>query len=158
MAKRKARSKNGSADALQLLKEDHDAVKKAFKEFEKMDHEDRATMQEFVRTVCQDLTVHATLEEEIFYPAVREEIEDEDLMNEAKIEHDSAKQLIQQLESMDAEDPLFMATFTVLGEYVNHHIEEEESEMFKEVRRADLDLHALGERMMERKEELLAAV
>jgi hemerythrin-like domain-containing protein len=151
-----AKAKDGATDALKLLKQDHDSVKKAFKEFEKMDHEDHATMQEFVRAVCEELKAHTTIEEEIFYPAVREEIEDEDLMNEAQVEHDSARQLIEQLESMEADDPLYAATFTVLGEYVNHHIEEEESEMFKEVRKSELDLEALGRQMMERKQALLA--
>jgi hemerythrin-like domain-containing protein len=157
MAKAKAKSKKSAPDALDLLEQDHASVKKAFKKFEKMDHEDTAAMQEVVQAVCQELKVHTTIEEEIFYPAVREEIEDDDLMNEAKVEHDSAKQLIEQLEGMDADDPLYAATFTVLGEYVNHHVEEEESEMFKAVRKTDLDLEELGRQMMERKEELMAA-
>ncbi len=157
MAKAKAKSKKSAPDALDLLEQDHASVKKAFKKFEKMDHEDTAAMQEVVQAVCQELKVHTTIEEEIFYPAVRGEIEDDDLMNEAKVEHDSAKQLIEQLEGMDADDPLYAATFTVLGEYVNHHVEEEESEMFKAVRKTDLDLEELGRQMMERKEELMAA-
>jgi hemerythrin-like domain-containing protein len=143
-------------DAVTLLKQDHEKVKKAFKEFEKMDHEDTATMQELVVQVCNELKVHTTIEEEIFYPAAREAIEDDDLMNEAKVEHESAKQLIEQLEGMDASDPLYAATFTVLGEYVQHHIKEEESEMFPEAKKAKLDLDALGEEMMARKEELMA--
>lgn len=156
-AKAKSKSKKGAPDALDLLEQDHQSVKKSFKKFEKMDHEDHASMQELVQSVCQELKVHTTIEEEIFYPAVREEIEDDDLMNEAKVEHDSAKQLIEQLEGMDPDDPLYAATFTVLGEYVNHHVEEEESEMFKAVRKTDLDLEELGRQMTERKEELMAA-
>src|SRR5690606_14608664 len=89
----KTKSKTGAV-ALELLKEDHDRVKKSFKEFEKMDREDTATMEELVRAVCEDLKVHAALEEEIFYPAVRAAIEDEDIMNEAQVEHDTAKMLI----------------------------------------------------------------
>lgn len=150
--------KNSSVpDAIALLKEDHARVKQAFKEFEKMDHDDTATMQELVRVVCEELKVHAAIEEEIFYPAVREAIEDEDLMNEAIVEHASAKDLIAQLEGMEAEDPMFAATFTVLCEYVLHHAKEEESEMFPEVRKAKLDLDRLGRKMMARKEEMMAA-
>jgi len=142
-------------NALELLKEDHAKVKQSFKEFEKMDQEDKATMQEMVRAVLADLKAHATIEEEIFYPAVRAAIEDEDLMNEAQVEHASAKELIAQLEGMKADDPLFSATFTVLGEYVLHHVKEEESEMFAQVRKAKLDLEELGAKMMARKQELL---
>jgi iron-sulfur cluster repair protein YtfE (RIC family) len=87
-----------------------------------MDHEDTATVQELVTMVCSELKVHTAIEEEIFYPAVRKAIEDEDLMNEAKVEHQSAKDLITQLEAMKADDPLYPATFTVLGEYVLHHV------------------------------------
>jgi hemerythrin superfamily protein len=146
---------NGKMNALELLKEDHAKVKQSFKEFEKMDHEDRATMQEMVRAVCAELKAHTTIEEEIFYPAVRAAIEDEDLMNEAQVEHASAKDLIAQLEGMNPEDPLYSATFTVLGEYVLHHVKEEESEMFAQVRKAKLDLEELGAKMMARKQQLL---
>ena len=146
-----------AVDAIALLKEDHAKVKKAFKEFEKLDHEDTATLKELVTSVCEDLKVHTAIEEEIFYPAVRAEIEDDDLMNEAKIEHQSAKDLIEQLERLDADDPLYVPMFTVLAEYVRHHIEEEEGEMFPEVKKLDLDLQDLAGQMTERKEELMAA-
>jgi hemerythrin-like domain-containing protein len=153
-----AKAKSKAPNAIELLKEDHANVKKAFKEFEKMDQEDTATLQELVTTVCGELKVHTMIEEEIFYPAVREAIEDEDLMNEAQVEHNSAKDLIEQLEGMQADDPMFAATFKVLGEYVQHHVKEEETEMFPEVKKLKLDLADLGERMMARKEELMAAV
>jgi hemerythrin superfamily protein len=150
----KSRSKN--ATAIDLLKEDHDKVKKAFKEFEKMDRSDTETCRQVVRTVCEDLRVHTTLEEELFYPAVREAIEDEDIMNEAAVEHETAKMLIDQLENMDPDDPNYYATFTVLGEYVLHHVKEEEGEMFPQAKKAEgLDLAALGEQMRARKQELL---
>jgi iron-sulfur cluster repair protein YtfE (RIC family) len=113
-------------------------------------------MQELVQEVCNELKVHTTLEEEIFYPAVREAIEDEDIMNEAQVEHDSAKELISQLEGMKPDDPMYAAIFTVLGEYVMHHVKEEESEMFPQAKKSEIDLMALAEQMAARKEELMA--
>lgn len=156
-AKRKASRRGPSAgrgkmDALKLLKQDHDKVKKAFKRFEKMDHESAAA-QELAQQTMADLKLHAMLEEEIFYPALREAMDEEDLLNEAKVEHNSAKVLMQDLEGMQASDPMFAATFTVLGEYVNHHVKEEEGEMFREARKAKLDLAALGEQIAARKAE-----
>lgn len=150
----KTRSK--SAAAIEMLKEDHAKVKKAFKEFENMDRSDTETCRQVVQTVCHDLKVHTTLEEEIFYPAVREAIEDEDIMNEASVEHETAKTLIDQLENMEPDDPNYYATFTVLGEYVMHHVKEEEGEMFPQAKKSDIDLEALGSRMQERKSELLS--
>ena len=141
-------AKSKQVSAIALLTEDHDYVKKAFRAFEKMDEEDQPAL---VKQVLQALKVHTRIEEEVFYPAVRKAIKDEDLMNEAEIEHDSAKALIRQLERMKPSDPKFAATFTVLGEYVNHHVKEEESEMFPKVRRARLDLEALGAKLMGRK-------
>lgn len=139
--------------AIALLMEDHEYVKKAFRAFEKMDEEDQPAL---VKQVCAALKVHTRIEEEIFYPAVRKAIKDPDLMNEAEVEHDSAKSLIRQLERMKPGDPKFAATFTVLGEYVNHHVKEEEEEMFPKVRRARVNLKALGARLMGRKIRLAA--
>jgi hemerythrin-like domain-containing protein len=140
-----------------MLKEDHAKVQKAFKEFEKMDREDTETMKQVVQTVCEELKVHTTLEEEIFYPAVREAIDDEDIMNEAAVEHETAKMLIDQLENMGPDDPNYHATFTVLGEYVRHHVKEEEGEMFPQAKKTDLDFEDLAQRMKERKQELVGA-
>jgi hemerythrin-like domain-containing protein len=151
-----ARKSSKTETAIDLLKEDHEKVKKAFKEFEKMDRSDSETVRQLVKTVCDDLRVHTTIEEEIFYPAVRGAIDDEDIMNEAAVEHESAKQLIEQLENMEPDDPNYHATFTVLGEYVMHHVKEEEGEMFPEAKKAeDLDLEELGAQMKTRKEELM---
>ena len=151
----KTRARTGNA--IDLLKEDHEKVKKAFKEFEKMDRSDTESCRELVERVCADLRVHTTLEEEIVYPALREAIEDEDIMNEAAVEHETAKMLIEQLENMEPDDPNYFATFTVLGEYVMHHVKEEEGEMFPQAKKAkDLDLEALGEQIKARKEELSA--
>jgi len=141
----KTRSKTNAID---LLKEDHAKVKKAFKEFEYMDRSDTETCRQLITTVCQHLKV--------FYPAVRAAIEDQDILNEAAVEHQTAKMLIEQLENAGPDDPNYFATFTVLGEYVMHHVKEEEGEMFPEAKKAnDLDLDALGEQMKTRKEELI---
>jgi hemerythrin superfamily protein len=153
----RSRPKN-SLDAIDLLKQDHDKVEKAFREFEKMDRHDAEACRRMVRTVCEELKLHSLLEEEIFYPAVRESIGDEELMNEAAVEHETATMLIEQLENMDTDDPNYFATFTVLGEYVKHHIKEEQGEMFPAAKRARVDLSALGERMRARREELTRSV
>jgi hemerythrin-like domain-containing protein len=138
-----------------MLKQDHDNVEKAFKEFESMDHHDTEACRQLVATVCEDLKAHSTLEEEVFYPAVREAIGDEDMMNEASVEHETAKMLIEQLENMQEDDPNYNATFKVLGEYVRHHIREEEGGMFPAARKTDIDFVALGARMRDRREELI---
>ncbi len=150
-----AKRRKGGKDAIALLKEDHQAVKKAFRKFEKMDHEDSEAVEKLVKEVCTALKVHTMIEEEVFYPAAREAIEDDDLMNEAKVEHQSAKDLIEQLENGSPDDPMYAAVFTVLGEYVNHHVEEEEGEMFPAARKAKMDLKALGEELAARKAELM---
>ena len=155
MSKTKAKTLN----VIDLLEEDHDKVKKAFKQFEKMDREDVDACRSLIQQVCADLTVHTTLEEEIVYPAFRQALQDEPLMAEAAVEHETAKNLIEQLESMDETDVNYFAIFTVLGEYVMHHVEEEEEEMFEAAKKAkDLDLEALGEQVKARKEELTAEV
>jgi hemerythrin superfamily protein len=143
-----------TVDAIDLLKQDHDKVEKAFKQFEKMDRQEAEACRQLIQAVCEDLKAHTTVEEEIFYPAVREAVDDEDLMNEAAVEHETARMLIDQLENMGPDDPNYYATFTVLGEYVRHHIKEEQGEMFPAAKRAKLDLAALGERIRARKEEL----
>ena len=151
-----AKTRSKSSNAVDLLKEDHAKVKKAFKEFESMDRADTETCRQLIATVCEDLKVHTTLEEEIFYPAVRAAIEDEDIMNEAAVEHETAKMLIEQLENSSPEDPNYFATFTVLGEYVMHHVKEEEGEIVPQAKKSpDLDLETLGEQMKTRKEELV---
>ncbi|HWA38594.1 MAG TPA: hemerythrin domain-containing protein [Burkholderiales bacterium] len=148
------RTRSKTNEALSMLKDDHDRVEKSFKEFEKLDREDAETAYHLAMTVCADLKVHTTLEEEIFYPAVREAIDDEDVMNEAGVEHETAKMLIEQLENMQPDDPNFHATFIVLGEYVMHHVKEEEGEMFPAAKKSDLDFDDLAQRMKERREEL----
>jgi hemerythrin superfamily protein len=151
----KAKSKNASSpDALALLKADHDLVKELFDKFEKARTEkQKATLAE---QICTELTIHAQIEEEIFYPAVREAIDEEDLMDEADVEHAGAKDLIAQIEDSEPGADHFDAKVTVLGEYIKHHVKEEQSEMFPKVRKADLDLKELGAVMSARKAELQA--
>ncbi len=148
----RARAKPG--DAIKLLKDDHKEVKTYFKQYE--DLEDEAEKQALADKICMALTIHAQLEEEIYYPATREAIDDDDLLDEAEVEHASAKRLIAEIQAMKAGDRLFDAKVTVLGEYINHHVQEEETEMFPESRDSDLDLKALGAQMAARKAELMA--
>ena len=153
--KQQNRAKTSSVDAIAMLTEDHKKVQKLFKEFEKRsDEDDEEGKQALVGMICAELTIHATIEEEIFYPAARRAIEEEDLLDEAEVEHATAKELIAQLEGMQAGDELYDAKVTVLGEYVDHHVKEEQNEMFPKVKKAKLDLQALGEQMLERKQEL----
>ena len=152
----KAKQAKSKLNAIQLLEEDHKYVKKAFRAFEKMDHEDREAVKNLVDQVCEALEVHTKVEEELFYPAARKAIKDEDLMNEAEVEHDSAKTLIRRLKRMKPDDPKYVATFTVLGEYVKHHVQEEESEIFPKARRRRINLQRLGDRLLARKIQLTA--
>jgi hemerythrin superfamily protein len=148
--------KSGAADALEMLKADHDKVKSLFREFESLkgnDDEDERK-SELVDEICYELTVHAMLEEEIFYPVVRSAIDDDDMMDEADVEHAGARELISQLEVMYPGDDHFDATVTVLGEEIAHHIDKEESDMFEAARSAGIDLDDLGEQLSARKEEL----
>jgi hemerythrin-like domain-containing protein len=143
-------------DALALLKADHIKVRELFREFELLrDMEDEDERKsELVDEICYELTLHTMLEEEIFYPVLRSAIDDDDMMDEADVEHAGARELISQLEVMYPGDDHFDATVTVLGEEVAHHIDKEEGEMFEAARRAGIDLAALGERLAERREEL----
>lgn len=146
------RSKN---DAIKLLTDDHNKVKKMFKEFEKLHKKHEEGREELAQQICKELTIHAQLEEEIFYPAAREAIEDDHLMNEAAVEHQAAKDLIEKIQSMNSSDPMYDALVRVLGEYVNHHIEEEQNEIFPKVEKAKMDLEEIGSEIEERKEALM---
>lgn len=153
---RKAKPKPPSAIA--LLKQDHAYVKQAYRQFEKMDHEDLAAVKALVTEVCIALEAHTKVEEEILYPAVRRAIDDDELMKEAEIEHDSAKTLIRRLKRMKPSAPAYIPTFTVLCEYVLHHVKEEEEEMFPKAQRRKINLQVLGKRILERKMRLLRRV
>ena len=142
-------------DAIALLKADHDEVKKMFKQFEKLkeDGSDDAKTK-LVGKICSALKAHTTVEEEIFYPAVRAAIDDKDLMDEADVEHAGAKDLIAQLESASPDDDHYDAKVTVLGEQIDHHVEEEHEDMFPKARKSGVDLKALGAQIEKRKQEL----
>jgi hemerythrin-like domain-containing protein len=143
-------------DAIALLTDDHKAVKKLFKSYHSLiDDEAKGSQKaEVAQQICRELTVHAQIEEEIFYPAVRESIDDQDLMDEAAVEHATAKDLIAQIEAMSPDDEYYDAKVTVLGEYIDHHVKEEQDEMFPKARKA-IDVDAIGAALKERKEELM---
>jgi hemerythrin superfamily protein len=136
-----------------MLKDDHQHVRQLFDRFERTRGD--AQKERLATTICNELKVHAQLEEELFYPAVRQAISESDLMNEAEVEHSSAKDLIGQIEGCSPSDERYDALVTVLGEYIKHHVKEEEGEMFKKVRQSELDLAALGQEMQERKQALM---
>jgi hemerythrin superfamily protein len=144
-------------ETLNMLKQDHKKVKKAFQDFERLSERDQADeCQALVMQTCADLTVHTTLEEEIFYPAIRAAMREQSLIDEAEVEHASAKTLIADLQQLPPEDRAWAATFKVLGEYVQHHIKEEESEIFPQLTRAKLDWDDLQQQMTARRESLEA--
>lgn len=141
---------------IEMLKADHKKAKKAFKDFEKLDpQEDPESCQALVEQTCAEIEVHAELEEQVFYPAARSAIKEEDLMDEAEVEHMTAKVLIQQLKEMNADDEKFAATFKVLGEYIDHHVKEEEGEMFKQLTRPGVDWDGVLEQMHQQRMRLL---
>lgn len=143
-----------SQDAIALLKEDHRTVEKLFKDFEDAKGEGRK--QKLAHQICLELSVHAAIEEEIFYPACDGKIED-DLIKEAYVEHDAAKVMIAEISANEGgDDEFFDAKVKVLMEEIEHHVEEEEKELFPEVRKADIDLDTVGEALAERKKELTA--
>lgn len=156
-AKAKARARSPAArDAIGLLTDDHVNVRKMFKEFQKLKQAEGsdAAKAALVKKICRELTVHATVEEEIFYPAMRAAIDDDDLMDEALVEHSGAKQLIAELEGMAPSDALYDAKVAVLGENIDHHVGEERDEMFPKARKARLDLAGLGASIAARKKAL----
>lgn len=144
------------ADAVALLKQDHREVESLFEQFEHL--ESKSEKSALAAKICLMLTVHTTIEEEMLYPAAHEEQDtvEEHLVDEAYVEHAAAKQLIAEIEAMKPAEHLFDAKVKVLGEYVKHHVQEEENELFPQLQQSELDLRELGEQLMERKLELLA--
>jgi hemerythrin superfamily protein len=154
-AKKSARSAQAQ-DAIAMLTADHKRVKTLFSQFDKLKEEGSDEEKSaIVDQICNELKIHTELEEEIFYPAVREAIDDSDLMDEAIVEHAGAKELIAQLEEASPEDELYDAKVTVLGEQIDHHVKEEEGDMFPKAKKAKVDTEALGARMLKRRMALM---
>ena len=141
--------------AVTLLKQDHREVEGWFDEYEQL--EDDAEKLELFNRIALALKVHTTIEEEIFYPEERGDVE-EDMLDEAYVEHDGAKKLIAEIEAMKPGEEFYDAKVKVLGEYIKHHVKEEEQPggIFAQAKKGDEDLDAMGERMKARKEELMA--
>ncbi|MDQ7247769.1 hemerythrin domain-containing protein [Dongia sedimenti] len=145
----------GAKDAIALLKADHKEVAAMFEEFLAGDLDDDAK-DELAGKICQALSVHAQIEEEIFYPAAREAVssDDEDLLDEAEVEHGSITDLVTAVEEHE-DDALFDAQIKVMSEWVKHHVKEEETELFPKLLKTDMDMKELGAAMAARKEELM---
>lgn len=152
--KAQAAPKTRAPDAIALLEADHRQVEEYFETYEGLT--DDAEKKVLADKICLALKVHAQIEEEFFYPPAREKTGDGDLIDEAIVEHMGAKTLIAQIEAGLPGQPLYDAKIKVLGEQVRHHVEEEETELFPEVRATDLDLVALGGKLAARKAELTA--
>ena len=133
----KAHASGGERSAIDLLTQDHKRIQKLFKDFDKVDRGDEEAVRELVETACLELQIHSMLEEEIFYPAVRAQSGDqeEELLNQAEVEHETVDELIAKLHALQADDTMYAAYFTVLTEYVKHHVRAEEQELFPRLRR-----------------------
>jgi len=168
-AKRPTKKKSSSAksasravkvpktEAITQLTADHARVKKMFKQYDRLAKADAGDRekQQVASLICAELTAHATAEEEFFYPAARRALDEPDLIDEADVEHATAKDLIAQIEGSSPSDDHYDAKVKVLGEYINHHVEEEEGEIFPKVRKAKLDTVSLGEQIAERKAQIM---
>ena len=154
MVKASGRRAVAGVDAIELLKADHRRVEQWFAQFEKARNDDRKL--ELANRICNALTVHTTIEEEVFYPAFIEATRDADLHHEAIVEHAAAKQLIADIEATGPDDDYYDAKVKVLSEMIKHHVKEEEQPggMFAEARKSRMDLDALGEQLAQRKLEL----
>ena len=155
-AAKKGASSRKAQDAIALLRADHKTVSELFDQFEKTRSPNKK--KALVEKICMELTVHAQLEEEIFYPAIKMAMKDKELVPEAQVEHDSVKQLIAQVQGVEPDGEMYDARVRVLAEYVKHHVKEEQGEMFAKAKMTKLDFAALGEQMLVRKQELLSQV
>jgi hemerythrin-like domain-containing protein len=142
-------------DAIALLKADHEAVSQLFAEFEKT--RSVPDKKALVAEICTALNLHAQIEEEIFYPAVKAALKDKMLVPEATVEHGGVRDLIAQLEGVEPDGEMYDAKVKVLSEYVKHHVKEEQNEMLAKAKASSLDMVELGARMARRKDDLLAA-
>jgi hemerythrin superfamily protein len=135
-----------------MLKRDHKTVSELFARFERS--RTSTAKYKLAQTICKALQVHTRIEEEVFYPAVRSEIEDDDLMDEALVEHAGAKKLIEQIKRSRPSARLYDARVKVLSEYIKHHVKEEQTELFPKARKTAIDMNALGSRLQARKRAL----
>jgi hemerythrin superfamily protein len=149
-----ARTPAQPKDAIAMLKADHKKVSDLFEQFDKTRSATRK--KAIVAEICTELTVHTTLEEEIFYPAVKAALKDKELVPEANVEHASVKDLIAQVEGVEPDGEMYDARVRVMGEFVKHHVKEEQNEMFPKAQKTRLDMVDLRDRMMARKNELMA--
>ncbi len=153
-AEKQVKANSKAQDAIKMLRADHKLVNDLFEEYEKARSVKKK--KELVEQICSELTIHALLEEEIFYPAVKRALKDKELVPEATVEHGTLKQLIAEVEGKEPDGEMFDARIKVMGEYVKHHVKEEQNEMFPKAKSTKLDMVELGALMMERKEQLLA--
>jgi hemerythrin superfamily protein len=140
-------------EATALLRADHKAVDDLFEQYEKA--RSTSKKQSLVAEICMELTVHAQIEEEIFYPAIKSIMDDKGLIPEAIVEHATLKDLIAQLEDGEPGEEMYDAKVKVLSEYVKHHVKEEQGDIFPKVKASKLDLYELGEKLQQRKEQLM---
>jgi hemerythrin superfamily protein len=151
-------------DAIEMLLEDHKRVQKLFKDFEKNDRADEETVREIAETACMEVQIHAILEEELFYPAIRSHLPANDaacqnFLNESEVEHECVDELVAKLQELEPDDAMYSAYFNVLAEYVRSHIRKEEKDLFPQVRSMEaLDLQQLAADMRLRREELFGEI
>ncbi|PIM51652.1 hemerythrin [Roseateles chitinivorans] len=153
-ARRTTTARTKTPDAVALLRADHKEVSELFEQFEKS--RSSAKKQQLVAQICTALTVHAQIEEEIFYPEVQAALKDKELVPEARVEHQSIKDLIAAVQGVEPDGEDYDAKVKVMSEWVKHHVKEEQNEMFPKAKKAGLDLAELGERLQQRKDELMA--
>lgn len=153
----KMRNRSKAQDAVKLLKADHDEVAALFAQYEKQKKRSGGQKTDLIQKICAALSVHAQIEEEIFYPAALVALDDSggELVHEAEVEHDSIRSLVEQLMTMMPNDEFYDAKVKVLSEYVKHHVKEEEGQLFPRVNKTDINLDELGAELAERKAELM---
>ena len=153
-AKASSQRTSRATNAVSILRADHKLVNELFEQFEST--RSSAKKQKIVQQICTELTIHAMVEEEIFYPAVKQALKDDELIPEAIVEHDTLKALIAQVEGVEPDGEMYDAKVKVMGEYVKHHVKEEQNEMFPKAQKTRLDMDELGAMILQRKEELMA--
>jgi hypothetical protein len=146
-----------SGNAIELLIADHENVRRLFDEYEELvdDEADEEDRQALAEEICAMLTVHSMLEQEIIYPAAREAVDDQDQLDEAEVEHQNIDDMIAQIQEMEPSEELYDAKVKVLSELVEHHVREEEDELFPKLEASELDLDELGNSLQDRRAELL---